>query len=58
NIFIFLFLRLRHDVNERSRYYSDILLMTSMVSVQDNPSSEEIYLISQVLDALPPKTPE
>jgi len=50
--------RLRHDVNERPRYYSDILSMPSMTSVQQNPSEDEINLVHYVLDALPPRTPE
>ncbi|CAF5105277.1 unnamed protein product, partial [Rotaria sp. Silwood1] len=49
---------LRHDVNERPRYYSDILSMSSMISVEENPSNDEINLVNYVLDALPPKTPE
>ncbi|CAF1059778.1 unnamed protein product [Rotaria sp. Silwood1] len=51
-------LLLRHDVNERPRYYSDILSMSSMISVEENPSNDEINLVNYVLDALPPKTPE
>ena len=55
---IFFFFRLRHDVNERPRYYSDILSMTSMKNLPEKPSEEEIHLVHRVLDALPPKTPE
>jgi hypothetical protein len=32
--------------------------MPSMISVQQNPSEDELHLINNVLDALPPKTPE
>jgi hypothetical protein len=45
-------------VNERPRYYSDILSMPSMISVQENPSADEVNLVHSVIDALPPKTPE
>ncbi|CAF5141219.1 unnamed protein product, partial [Rotaria sp. Silwood1] len=58
NSIYFIFIRLRHDVNERPRYYSDILSMSSMISVEENPSNDEINLVNYVLDALPPKTPE
>jgi len=51
-------LLLRHDVNERPRYYSDILSMPSMTSVEQNPSEDELTLVHNVLDALPPRTPE
>jgi hypothetical protein len=50
--------RLRHDVNERPRYYSDILSMSSMSTLEQNPSEEEINLVDKVLDLFPPKTPE
>jgi hypothetical protein len=32
--------------------------MSSMINVEQNPSEEELNLIHNVLDALPPKTPE
>ncbi|CAF4126196.1 unnamed protein product [Rotaria sp. Silwood2] len=44
---------LRHNVNERPRYYSDILSMAAIVSLENNPSNDEINLVSYVLDALP-----
>ena len=50
--------RLRHDVNDRPRYYSDILSMSSMTSLEQNPSEDEINLVDHVLDFYPPKTPE
>jgi len=50
--------RLRHDVNQRPRYYSEILSMSSMSTLQQNPSEEEINLVDKVLDLFPPKTPE
>jgi hypothetical protein len=63
NFFVFFFKkiyfnRLRHDVNERPRYYSEILSMVAMTSVEQNPSEDEVILVQNVLDALPPRTPE
>ncbi|CAF1539208.1 unnamed protein product [Rotaria sordida] len=49
---------LRHDVNERPRYYSDILSMESIISIEENPSIDEINLVNYVIQSLPPKTPE
>ncbi|CAF4662508.1 unnamed protein product [Rotaria sp. Silwood1] len=50
--------RLRHDINERSGYYSDILLMESMRNFEENSSIDEINLVNYILDGLPPKTSE
>ncbi|CAF1342505.1 unnamed protein product [Rotaria magnacalcarata] len=49
---------LRHDVNQRPRYYSNILSMESMINIQDNPSQDEIVLINQIIDLVLQKTPE
>ncbi|UJR34849.1 hypothetical protein I4U23_027630 [Adineta vaga] len=42
-------LLLRHDVNERPRYYEDILSMNLFESYGENPSEDEINLVENII---------
>ncbi|CAF4063765.1 unnamed protein product [Adineta steineri] len=49
---------LERDVNQRPRYYNDILSMPSMTTLEQNPSEDERNLIENILKSLPIPTPE